>query len=68
MFNVTPYTPKIVYINGTQIRLADMLSRDCDTSKLQNEEIEELKLLYTLPLSFNAMEDLVKATQEDKEL
>ena len=67
MFDVIHYNPKVIHVSGTQIPLADLLSRDCDTSNLAYNQ-EELKVMITLPISHDAKEELDIATRADPEL
>ncbi|GBP14486.1 Uncharacterized protein K02A2.6 [Eumeta japonica] len=68
MFNLTPYSPKVIFKKGTEIPLADFLSRDCDASNLKYEQEENLKVAVILPMSLNAKEELINATKEDSHL
>ncbi|XP_062526842.1 uncharacterized protein K02A2.6 [Bombyx mori] len=68
MLNLTPYSPKITFKKGTEIPLADFLSRDCDTSKLNDYQEEDLKISIILPTTFDYTEELIKATKEDPHL
>lgn len=65
MFEIMPYSPKILYIKGSQIPLADILSRDCDTADFESEE--ELHVMMILPISQQAKSDLIHATIDDPE-
>jgi hypothetical protein len=44
MFNLAPYSPKVIFKKGTEIPLADFLSRDCDATNLKHEEEENLNV------------------------
>ncbi|XP_028168447.1 uncharacterized protein K02A2.6-like, partial [Ostrinia furnacalis] len=68
MFNLTPYSPKVIFKKGTEIPLADFLSRDCDASNLKYEQEEDLKVAVILPMSLDAKEELIVATKEDTHL
>lgn len=68
MFNLTPYSPKVIFKKGTEIPLADFLSRDCDASNLKYEQEENLKVAVILPMSLDAKEELITATKEDLHL
>lgn len=68
MFNLAPYSPKVIFKKGTEIPLADFLSRDCDASNLKHEQEENLKVAVILPMSLDATEELINATKEDPHL
>ncbi|CAG4931717.1 unnamed protein product [Colias eurytheme] len=68
MFNLAPYSPKVLFKKGTEIPLADFLSRDCDASNLRYDPEENLKIAVILPMSLDAKEELIKATKEDQHL
>ncbi|CAH2097604.1 unnamed protein product [Euphydryas editha] len=68
MFHLAPYSPKVIFKKGTEIPLADFLSRDCDASNLQYEQEENLKIAIILPMSINAIDELINATKEDPDL
>lgn len=68
MFNLAPYAPNVIFKKGTEIPLADFLSRDCDASNLKYEEEESLKVAVILPMSLDAKEEIITATKEDPHL
>lgn len=68
IFNLAPYAPKVIFKKGTEIPLADFLSRDCDASNLKYEQEENLNVTTILPMSFDAKEELISATKEDRHL
>ncbi|GBP16998.1 Retrovirus-related Pol polyprotein from transposon 17.6 [Eumeta japonica] len=68
MFILTPHLPKVIFKKGTEIPLADFLSRDCDASNLKYEQEENLKVAVILPMSLNAKEELINAAKEDSHL
>lgn len=68
MFNLTPYSPKVIFKKGIEIPLADFLSRDCEASNLKYEPEEDLKVAVVLPMSLDAREELNVATKEDPHL
>ena len=39
MFSLAPYSPKVIFKKGTEIPLADFLSRDCDATNMKMKRI-----------------------------
>lgn len=68
LFDVIQYSPKVTYIKGTEIPIADALSRDCDVKEEKENAEEELKIQVVLSMSKNARQELIEATTRDKEL
>lgn len=68
MLNLAPYSPNVMFKKGTEIPLADFLSRDCDASKLRYDQEENLKVAVILPISLDAKGELIQATEEDPHL
>lgn len=46
LLRVIPYSPQVIYRKGTEIKLADTLSRDCENK--QNADTEELIEIHTV--------------------
>jgi PIF1 helicase. len=61
MFNLAPYSPKVIFKKGTEIPLADFLSRYCDATNLKYEQEENLKVSVILPMSIDGREELIIA-------
>lgn len=66
LWDVIQYSPRVTYKKGTQIPIADTLSRDCNPVEANDEE----KFSVHIVLSFTdeARERFVKSTAEDLEL
>lgn len=66
LWDVIQYSPNVTYKKGTQIPIADALSRDCNPIDAQDEE----KYSVNVVLSFTdeARDRFVKSTAEDLEL
>lgn len=66
LFDVLQYAPKVIYIKGTEIPIADALSRNCIQIKPTYEE--EIEVQIVLSMSEQVMAQFVKATKNDDEL
>lgn len=67
LFEVMPYSPKIVYKEGTTIPIPDALSRDCVNNEPDSKDDEELTVHLVLPMLMNAQDELLNAVKEDDE-
>lgn len=70
LWDVLQYSPKIVYTKGTDIPLADALSRDCDNEQKheQPSEPEQFQISAIFAINEKTKQHLTKLTAEDLEL
>lgn len=70
LWDVLQYSPKIVYTKGTDIPLADALSRDCDHEQKQEQpnEPEQFQISAVFAINEKTKQHLIKLTAEDLEL
>lgn len=66
LWDVVQYSPKVQYIKGTDISIANTLSRDCNIHEYETEEMYQINTILTL--TDEAHQRLVTATQQDLEL
>lgn len=66
LWDVVQYAPNVKYIKGTEIPIADILSRDCHITEYEKEESYHINAI--LAITEEANQRLVKATQQDLEL
>ncbi|KAG5870594.1 hypothetical protein JTB14_018724 [Gonioctena quinquepunctata] len=67
-YDVSSYSPSIIYKKGKDILIADLLSRDIISSDNPKDSDEELIIQIVLPISADARTNLVEATGADIEL
>jgi transposase InsO family protein len=67
MLDVMVYHPKITYKKGTELNIADTLSRDCEL-KIDRNEKEELEVLVILDMTETVQKELLHETKLDDEL
>lgn len=66
LLDVIPYSPKVQYIKGTQIPIADTLSRDCNSEESETEETYHINSI--LAITDEAQQRFIKSTKNDLEL
>lgn len=67
LFDVMVYSPKVIYKKGTEIPIADALSRDVK-NRINEAEEEDLQIHIVMPFSANALVELVEDTKNDPDL
>lgn len=67
MFDVLQYSPKIIYKKGTQIPIADALSRDCENSD-NVDELDDVEVNLVLAASEEFLDKLRRETDLDEDL
>jgi len=65
LLDIKEYDPKIVYRRGSQMKLADTLSRNCKATEAS--DMEQVEVLMITPLTSNSMERFKQSTSEDNE-
>lgn len=71
LWDVVQYAPSVKYIKGSQIPIADALSRDCDQSEDDIDAeagLEEYKILALVTMSEPTLKHFAELTKEDSEL
>lgn len=71
LWDVLQYSPSVKYVKGTQIPIADALSRDCESSEETNDienGLEEYRILALFTMSEKTREHFVDLTKGDLEL
>lgn len=68
LFDVLQYSPTIVYKKGTEMFLADTLSRNCIAENDDDEDDRDVQVQIMLPITGKCNNDMVEATKSDKEL
>lgn len=66
IFDVLQYSPKVVYVKGTQIPIADILSRDslCE-NEVDDIRAKDFEVNLVLTMSANAKTEMVRETAAD---
>lgn len=67
MIDLLPYSPAVQYTKGTEIPIADTLSRD-STQHTHTQNEPELEVHLVLSMTENIVDKMVKATAADEEL
>lgn len=70
LYDVLPYAPKVKYVKGSTLHIADTLSRDCEKHVVKDDEYpeEELIVQTVLTMTDDAMARFIKSTASDPEL
>lgn len=63
LLDLKEYSPDIIFKKGSELKIADTLSRDCEDSYEEDEE--ELQVLMVLSMSESVTEDFRRSTLED---
>lgn len=66
LYDILQYSPKVIYVKGTSIPIADTLSRDCEATETESESECAIKIVYAV--SDGLHERLIEATANDVEL
>ncbi|XP_037930690.1 uncharacterized protein K02A2.6-like [Teleopsis dalmanni] len=66
LYDILQYSPKIKYVKGTMIPIADVLSRDCEADEDEVNHDEEIYLIHAIGNTLRVR--IVKATAADSEL
>lgn len=66
LLDIAPYAPKVTYIKGEQMFLADALSRDCDNDEPTIDE--EFEVLALVSISNKAADRMRHSTKNDETL
>jgi hypothetical protein len=67
MLDVITYNPTLVYKKGSELFLADTLSRDCDVIPDANEP-DDMEVLVVLDMTDPIRDAMLTATAADEEL
>jgi hypothetical protein len=67
MLDVMTSKPTLVYKKGSELFLADTLSRDCDVTPDENEP-DDLEVLVVLDMTDSIRDEMLEATTADEEL
>ena len=68
MFDLMSYRPVIVYKKGSELFIADTLSRDCHLRETQSSSVERIEIHICVPMTPVKIEELKTATVEDREM
>lgn len=71
LWDVVQYAPKVIYVKGTKIPIADALSRDITNPEEATDDFkskEEYMVLSMFSVDTNTQNHLIKMTDEDSEL
>ncbi len=68
MFDVMQYDPKIVYIKGTDLHIADTLSRDCKARPEDLKEESDFEVQMMTCMTKSGMTKYLKAAENDEEI
>lgn len=69
LFEIMPYHVKVVYKNGTELHIADTLSRDCDLEESNpNDKENSLQICAIVPSSVEKQRELREEIEKNKEL
>lgn len=66
LWDVLQYSPKVKYVKGTQIPIADALSRDCQLEDVEDEP--EYAVHTIVSMTAEARKRFIESTQLDEEL
>ncbi|XP_042148639.1 uncharacterized protein K02A2.6-like [Ixodes scapularis] len=62
------YAPTIVYKKGTELVIADLLSRDCIKNESAGAYTDDIQVMAIVPMSPETMEELKRDISQDKEI
>ncbi|KAM7293520.1 uncharacterized protein ISCGN_026650 [Ixodes scapularis] len=68
LFDVQQYAPTIVYKKGTELVIADLLSRDCIKNESAGAYTNDIQVMAIVPMSPGTMEELKRDIAQDKEI
>lgn len=68
LWDVLPYAPRVKYVRGSEIPIADTLSRDCHQNKTNEPNGETLQINMIVSITDEAVQRFTKSTQNDVEL
>ncbi|CAA9998761.1 unnamed protein product, partial [Nesidiocoris tenuis] len=64
MFEIMPYSPSIQYKKGSELYVADALSRDCK-NKEEKDDPPDITIHVTIPFSRTKLDEIEQALNED---
>ncbi|XP_017487155.1 PREDICTED: uncharacterized protein LOC108375524 [Rhagoletis zephyria] len=68
MYQILPYNPKVTYKKGTELYVADFLSRDCENLDGEDLNTENLQICAIVPFTKTRKDELKAETAKSKEL
>lgn len=69
LWDIIEYSPRVHYIKGTKIPIADTLSRDCTSDEVeQEEELHVSAIISATSMTETLLQRFRKETQNDTEL
>ncbi|XP_042144425.1 uncharacterized protein K02A2.6-like [Ixodes scapularis] len=66
--SVDQYAPTVVYKKGTELVIADLLSRDCIKNESAGAYTDDIQVMAIVPMSPETMEELKRDIAQDKEI
>lgn len=68
MLDILPYRPVITYKKGTELYVADTLSRDCKLRDVEDSKEMQMEVHIVVPLTKTRTQQLIEALKTDEEL
>ncbi|XP_049885516.1 uncharacterized protein K02A2.6-like [Pectinophora gossypiella] len=68
LYQILPYNPKVVYKKGSEMYVADTLSRDCESLSSEDLNPENLQICTIVPFTKPRREELENETEKCEEL
>lgn len=68
LYQILPYSPRVIYKKGSEMYVADTLSRDCENLTSEETNTENLQICAIVPFSKQRRDELKKETENSPEL
>ncbi|XP_061722995.1 uncharacterized protein K02A2.6-like [Cydia pomonella] len=68
LYQILPYNPKVTYKKGSEMYVADTLSRDCEKLNCEDVNSENLQVCAIVPFSKNRRQEIKQEIENSSEL
>ncbi|XP_036347774.1 uncharacterized protein K02A2.6-like [Rhagoletis pomonella] len=68
LWDIIQYAPKVIYVKGCKIPIADTLSRDCEPNEVEEEEEYQVNVTISNSMDEHLYKLFVDETEKDSEL